>query len=143
MTIVAWDGKSLAADRLADAGGMKRTTTKIFRFDGGLFGGCGSTSKCLEMFEWIKLGENPRTCPEYQRTDDYQGIIVVRNDKSVWLWGQGPHPYRLEDPFTAIGSGRDFAIAAMHLGKNAYGAVEVACHYDTGCGVGIDVLTLD
>jgi ATP-dependent protease HslVU (ClpYQ) peptidase subunit len=49
----------------------------------------------------------------------------------------------VEDPFIAFGAGRDYAMAAMHLGCDAHRAVEVACVFDTGCGMGIDTLELD
>lgn len=39
-----------------------------------------------------------------------------------------------------MGSGRDFAIAAMHCGKTAREAVEIASLYENGCGNGVDVL---
>lgn len=143
MTVIAWDGKTLAADKLGDAGGLKRTITKIFRFEGGLFGSAGSASRSAEMFEWIKSGADPARVPAYQLTDDYQAVMIVDNDRRVWLYGASPHPFRLEDPFHAIGSGRDFAIAAMHLGCNAARAVEVASHFESGCGNGVDTLEFE
>lgn len=38
------------------------------------------------------------------------------------------------ESFTAIGSGRDFALAAMHLGKSARQAVEIATELDLFTG---------
>lgn len=140
MTVIAWDGKTLAADKLGDAGGLKRTTTKIFRFDGGLFGSAGSASRGAEMFAWIKSGADPERVPSYQLTDDYQVVMVVDNERKVWLYGRSAYPFIMEDPFHAIGSGRDFALAAMDLGCDAERAVEVACRFETGCGNGVDTL---
>jgi ATP-dependent protease HslVU (ClpYQ) peptidase subunit len=45
-----------------------------------------------------------------------------------------------EDKKTATGSGRDYALAAMHCGKTAREAVEIACLFETGCGNGVDEL---
>ena len=40
MTTIAWDGKTLAADKLASYGELRTTVTKIFRLsDGSLVGG--------------------------------------------------------------------------------------------------------
>ncbi|MCA7945571.1 hypothetical protein [Burkholderia vietnamiensis] len=143
MTVVAWDGKTLAADKRGDAGGLQRTTTKIFRFDGGLFGSAGSASRGAELFAWICAGANPDTVPAFQLSlEEYQSAMVVRSDGTVWLYGCSGHPFRMEDQFHAIGSGRDFAIAAMHLGRTAAQAVEVATLFETGCGNGIDTLEL-
>lgn len=41
----------------------------------------------------------------------------------------------------AIGTGRDYARAAMHLGRNAVEAVQVAILFDENCGNGVDTLT--
>lgn len=42
---------------------------------------------------------------------------------------------RVDSAFHAVGSGRDFAIAAMHYGKSAREAVELACLYDVSTGL--------
>lgn len=143
MTVIAFDGKTLAADRMGDAGGLRRTTTKIRRFDGGLFGSSGSASRGAEMFAWIANGADPARVPAFQlSTDEYESVMVVRNDGSVWVYGCSAYPFRMEDPFHAIGSGRDFAMAAMFLGHDARVAVEVASQFCSGCGMGIDTLEL-
>lgn len=143
MTVIAWDGKTLAADRMGDASGLKRTTTKIRRFDGGLFGSSGAASRGAEMFAWIAAGADPDSVPAFQLVpDDYQTVMVVRNDGTVWLYGCSAYPFQMEDPFHAIGSGRDFAMAAMYLGHDARAAVAVASQFCSGCGMGIDTLEL-
>ena len=143
MTVIAWDGRTLAADKMGDADGLRRTTTKIRRFDGGLFGSAGAASRGAEMFAWIVSGADPATVPSFQLSpDDYQSVMVVRNDGTVWVYGCSAYPFQMEDPFHAIGSGRDFAVAAMHLGCNATQAVEVASRFESGCGMGIDTLEL-
>ena len=70
-------------------------------------------------------------------------MLVVLPDRSLHKFESTPHPLRFPPQNFAIGSGRDFALAAMHLGKTAVEAVEVACHFDSGCGNGIDTLTLN
>lgn len=143
MTVVAWDGKTLAADKMGDAGGLKRTTTKIRRFDGGLFGSAGSASRGAEILAWIEAGADPEKVPSFQLSpEDYQSVMVVRNDGTAWIYGCSAHPFQMEDPFHAIGSGRDFAIAAMFMGAGARMSVEVACQFESGCGMGIDTLEL-
>jgi hypothetical protein len=143
MTVIAYDGRTLAADKMGDAGGLRRTPTKIRRFDGGLFGSSGSASRGAEMFEWIVAGADPSTVPAYQLShDNYEVVMIVRNDGTAWQYACSPHPIRIEDPFHAIGSGRDFAIAAMYLGHDARTAVAVASQFDSGCGMGIDTLEL-
>lgn len=142
MTVVAWDGKTLAADKLGDAGGLQRTTTKILRFDGGLFGSAGYASKASEIFAWISSGADPAKVPAFQLTDDYQMVLVVRTDRRVFTYARSAYPFEMEDRFHAIGSGRNFAMTAMHLGMSAANAVRVTCELCTECGVGIDTMEL-
>lgn len=142
MTVICWDGKTLAADKLGDACGLRRTSTKIHRASFGLFGCAGTASRALRMLAWLEAGAIPADVPEFQLTDDYQDIIVVRLDGSAWTYARGPYPFPIQDPFHAIGCGRDFAIAAMYLGCSPARAVEVASIFDTGCGGGVDTLEL-
>lgn len=52
-----------------------------------------------------------------------------------------PHPFEIEEPFYAFGSGMDIAIGALAMGANAIKAVEIASRYSSHCGNGIDTLT--
>lgn len=49
---------------------------------------------------------------------------------------------RVEDPFVAVGSGRDYAMAVMALGHDATRAVEIAARFDPGTGNGVDGMRL-
>jgi hypothetical protein len=68
---------------------------------------------------------------------------VIEADRSISFYERSPYPLRFEGIIFAIGSGRDFATAAMHLGHSASVAVSTACILDSACGNGIDTLTLD
>lgn len=143
MTVVAWDGTTLAADKQSTLQNLKRTVTKIHRIRGELFAMTGASAHCYAMLEWFKGDRDPAKWPR-QPDDDNCGDIIQFTRAGVFSWiGHGlPTPVPLEDKFMAFGCGRDFAIAAMHLGKSAREAVEIACVYDTSCGNGVDVLTL-
>lgn len=143
MTCIAWDGKTLAADKRACFGGTINTVTKIRRIGQVLVGGSGETSFIGAMFDWIEKGRLPADFPASQRDEkDWQPVLVIEADGSVSLYERTPFPVRYEQKFAAIGSGREYARAAMHLGKTAQEAVEVAIALDSGCGNGIDTLTL-
>lgn len=52
MTIIAWDGKTLAADKRGTVAGMAYTVTKIHRLPDGLVAfdtGCGNGIDTLEL----------------------------------------------------------------------------------------------
>jgi len=141
MTIIAWDGITLAADKRAVINGLSRTLTKIFRLkNGDLFGACGDMTYCLQMLEWVQNGMKPEDFPKEQRDKDDWQVCVVIIEGVLHLFERTPYAIVFEDTFYACGSGRDYAIAAMHLGKTAKEAVEVACIFDTGCGNGVDEL---
>lgn len=145
MTVIAWDGNSLAADKLSTDGTARSTTTKIQRTpDGELIGACGAAAACREIVAWYLDGAKPETFPPTQRVESTAAwLLIIASDRGVHYVQTSPHPMRYEDERFAIGSGRDFAIAAMFLGKNAREAVEVACALTTCCGQGIDTLTLE
>lgn len=144
MTCIAFDGRTLAADKRCCIVGLVRTVTKIHRVGELLVGGSGELSFILAMVEWVRGGRLADKFPADQRNkDDYQPVLVIEADGTPSIYERTPHPIRYEDPFCAIGSGRDYAMAAMHLGKTAREAVEVACALDAGCGNGIDWIALD
>jgi hypothetical protein len=143
MTVIAWDGKTLAADKQSTSNGMRRTTTKIFRVRDGLIALTGDGGHGSALREWFMGDRDLANWPK-PTSDDCghiihfsRGGVLVYNGAGV---GTGEP---VEDPFIAFGAGRDYAMAAMHLGCDAHRAVEVACVFDTGCGMGIDTLELD
>jgi len=140
MTVIAWDGKTLAADKQYTNAGIRRTGTKIFRLRDGLAAICGRASESLEMLEWLRGERKPESFPAVCRNSDDSLVVVVAGGK-VYSYENTPYPMVYEDPFFAAGSGRDYAMAAMHCGKTAAEAVDIACLYESGCGMGIDVMT--
>jgi hypothetical protein len=143
MSVIAWDGKTLAADKRATNGTMIRTTTKIFEACGCLVGYCGDASFGEQVLAWFRAGEDATTWPASQRDkDDYAVLLVIRPDGRVQTYERTPYPITFNDVLFACGCGRDFALAAMYCGKTAEEAVELTCLLDSGCGNGIDTLTL-
>ena len=145
MTVIAWDGQILAADRLMIKHGTRFTVCKVSRFAGGLIAVAGSISSGMAMRAWICDGADPKTFPDCQKDkDDWADALVIRReDCSVWLYERTAYPYEFKDNRIAIGSGKDCALTAMFLGRNACEAVEIAQQFDSGCGGGVDWLTLD
>lgn len=142
MTVIAWDGKQLAADRRTSSGSLVRISTKIFRLGEALAGYSGDADAGEEIVAWFRDGHHPEKFPSSLRKDEGWGrLLIVWPDGILWMYGRTPHPVKFPPQQFAIGSGRDFAHAAMYCGKNAPEAVEVACVFDSGCGNGVDVLT--
>lgn len=144
MTTIAWDGEQLAADKQSTLQNLKRMTTKIHRVGDELFAMVGSGSHCFAIFEWLKSDRDPAKWPK-GTDEDSSGDIIQFTKAGVFVWvGYGfPTPQPIEGKFMAFGCGRDFAMAAMHLGRSAREAIEIASLYDINTGMGIDVLELD
>lgn len=143
MTVIAWDGVTLAADRRMCNGPLIGTITKIRRApDGSLIGSAGNADAGQEVMAWYERGADPKEFSDHMRNrDDFAGLLVIRPDAEVWKYERTPYPMKFSGPH-AIGSGRDFAMAAIHLGHDAAKAVEVACALDCFCGNGVDRLSL-
>ena len=140
MTTVAWDGKTLAADKRATIGGTRTTITKLRRGKGGNLVGVSGTASLMEaIFAWLCDGGKK---PEAQEDrSDWCGVIEIDPDGRCFKherWGK----FQIEAPYFAVGSGSDLALAAMSLGCDAAKAVEVASQFDTASGDGVDALHL-
>lgn len=140
MTIIAWDGNVLAADKKATNHGFGSTVTKLFRLEhGGMAALCGDSPVALELLQWYRGNADAKYFPAKAR-DDVSSLIVVGSDRKLRVYSAGPIPEYKEDKFIAFGSGRDYALAAMYLGRTAREAVDVACYFDNCCGNGVDAM---
>ena len=141
MTTIAWDGKTLAADRRVSGCGGILITCKIIRApDGRLIGVSGRASACEALRQWMltKSGDPPVPL----RDEAWGDIIEIEPDGAVYFWGEWGRFLVLNDE-VAIGSGQQFARAAMACGKSAAEAVEIAALFDEQTGDGVDVLRLE
>ena len=135
MTCVAWDGETLAADKRATVGSLYRTTTKIYRVGSALVGYAGPGALSREMLAWARGGYRKVNFPELQRDSDNNiTLCVIRLPGIIHVYENTPHAIEYEDKQFAMGSGRDFALAAMRLGKTAEEAVLLAAEFDPGTG---------
>lgn len=144
MTVIAWDGKTLAADRLALTGYTRGTTTKIRRAGRELLAVTGDLSVGMEMLRWYEDGAVPGEFPASNRNPNEGGsLIVIRADGEVLKYESGPIPFPLLGLPLAFGSGGESAMVAMACGLDAVKAVEVVSRFNYTCGNGVDHLTLE
>lgn len=144
MTVIAWDGKTLAADRRALLSGVPMAVTKIFKVGDNLAGFSHTMSRGLALVQWLKDGANAAAFPKPEDKDDYANLLVVSPGGALFKYENSPNPiiYEPGQQF-AMGSGRDFALMAMLLGKTAREAVDLTCGLTVECGNGIDTLEFD
>lgn len=143
MTVIAWDGKMLAADKMAVSFGVCVTTTKIRRLASGeVLAWCGDQDAGELLAKWYADGKDLCKWPDIQKDKDSWCRLIVADTNGARFFERQPISVEVEDQFAAWGSGRDFALAAMYLGKNAREAVEVACLFESSCGNGVDAFIL-
>jgi 20S proteasome alpha/beta subunit len=145
MTVIAWDGTTLAADKRSTSLGLISTVTKIFRIPGGLVAFSGDYGPAMAMLNWFKNeDQRPELFPECNkdRSNPHCFAMLINHQREIWMFESNPHPFRLENTYHAIGSGRDFALAAMSLGYDSRMAVGVAITHQSDCGNGVDTLKL-
>lgn len=146
MTVIAWDGKTLAADKRMTSYDCPTTVTKIARaVTGELLAVSGSAAVGLALINWYEQGRIRESYPSNSdgSGDSFANMLVIYPGGTVMRYESTAFPIQITEPFCAMGSGRDYALAAMHLGHDSRKAVEVACVFDVGCGNGVDVLTLE
>ncbi len=145
MTVIAWDGKTLAADKMMSFGTTNHVkVTKIIKIDGMLVGTSGSAALGNELKNWVAKGRKIEEFPTDQRdSEKCCSLLIIEPSGTILLYNNGPYPTTIHDKFFAIGSGDEFALAVMFLGRSAREAVNVAIQLCQSCGLGIDELTLD
>lgn len=144
MTVIAWDGTTLAADKRAVYGAGTYTITKVFRVDEDrLAGVAGCMARAVLIVDWLRRNGPPEEYPKQEDEADWVSCMVIHRDGRIHRYETRGVPMLVENTRHATGSGRDFATAAMHCGCSAAEAVAVACAYSADCGDGIDTLTFE
>lgn len=139
MTVIAWDGRILAADRQATNCGMKFAATKLHRMkDGSVAAASGDASGGIIMRQWYDDGADLTKYPECQKSDGWARLVIAKPDGTVWYYESQPAAILSEQVPQAWGSGRDFAVGAMMAGADAEKAVEITARVSVDCGLGID-----
>lgn len=142
MSVIVWDGKTLAADRRATNSNLSRTTSKITKHGDLLIGSTGTYSSSQAITNWVIEGCILEKFPSSWVHEDTNVWVINRNG-TVAKFEDSPFPVMYRDKVFAEGSGRDLAYGALAMGADAVKAVEVACVYDIYCGGGIDTLSFD
>lgn len=141
MTTIAWDGKTLAAERQITASTEISCFAKKIRktLDGRLIGAAGTLGATDALLDWLESGGER---PEFLEEKQHAEAIEIHPNGDVWFHAQF-HKSKVCRGKHALGSGSSYALAAMECGKNAKDAVKIAIKFDANSGGKIDTLTLD
>jgi len=139
MSVVAWDGRIMAADRYAQWGNMVQTVQKLWENANIVYGMTGDLATCLAVSQFIlgnKSWEDLHLDPE-----KYFGFVVFRKHSKVLQTFVRGSPIFVEEPLDkplAMGIGEEFALGAMCAGASAVEAVKLCEGRIVGCGNGWD-----
>lgn len=139
MSVIAWDGKTLAADRQATAGnGRKMRATKIYQLDSGaVVGFVGDLDQGARVLAWMEAGAKDEDFPKPIDEESRTTVIIAQDGECQVCWGDFPLTHAVDEPFYAFGSGADLALGALAVGATAVQAVEIACQFNADCGRGV------
>lgn len=144
MTTVAWDGRTLAADRQITYGNTRAAGRKLYDCGNYVYAASGSAFEAELIAAWLRNGARPTSRVRLEDEEGHRcGIVIRKADglafvaqgRVVVLVGHRPAPI-------ACGSGCDFALAAMAMGESAVQAVRFAERFDVYTGLGVDRWTL-
>lgn len=144
MTVIAYDGHYVAADRLiVNDGGLMGTCQKLTVWEGVVLATCGAADHGEALMIWWKDGKNPAAYPFRhggETKDAY--MYVFEYEMPVLCFQTWPSPILFPMAEFAAGSGNDIARTALHLGRDAREAVKIACDLNVYCGGGVDYVDL-
>lgn len=143
MSTIAWDGKTLAADTLVNCdGGRCGHTSKIYRWMRGdgvemVVAGAGELAQLAALCQWLENPEMEK--PSVEKMEAIALTLVKGKIISTQLYDHSLVPFLMRGP-TALGSGWQWAMAAMDHGKSATQAVEYAITRDVCTGGEIETI---
>lgn len=139
MTTIAFDGKILAADsRMIGSHIVQTRYTKLFRHKGIIWGFCGDTQYAPIFERWVKAGMRHDAKPKIREDSEFAVLLIKKGRAYYYTDEFEATPAGVP---AAIGSGGDYAIAAMLGGANARRSVQIASRLDPNTGGHITVVT--
>jgi len=136
MSIIAWDGKIVAADKQATEGDIRSLCRKLERIRGAIVATVGDVSHSTKLIKWYRAKGSEADFPKYSAKEDAM-LIVFNDNGQVYEYGATGGKFLITDPFMAWGTGKDLALGAMAMGANAKKAAQIACKYNVTCGMGV------
>lgn len=134
MTVIACDGRQIAADSLMcyHAERAVRRARKLIKKNGHIFAVAGTGIE-EDLSDWFLNGARPHNAPQLGQNADWQLLVIKPDGKMLYFTSAVPYAQPAEAPFT-MGCGADYAMGAMKAGASAFRAVQIACDLNVYCG---------
>lgn len=144
MTIIAWDGRYVAADTQGarECRRVAGAFRKIRVIDGRVYGYTGVSSLAGPMMEWASaLGADPNRLPNVGDPEEDPQVIRFDAAMALMYCRRVPYPSRYNPP-EAWGAGVDFAAGVMAAGLDAVAAVQLTILHHVWAGGMVDYVDL-
>ncbi len=139
MTVIVWDGNSIAVDSQATNGTRKRIVKKWRELDNGtVLLWTGDHEEGMVLCEWFEKGCHPENLPKHETREEFTVLIALLTSGQVVQYQIERIAEPIEAPF-AWGDGAPYALAAMAMGADAARAAEVACDLSIFCSRPIQI----
>lgn len=145
MTTIAFDGKTLAADRCSWSGGCRRQVRKVFRVtatDGRRFlvAFAGNGMFAGAVLAWMRGEREAPNWEDFGKAEerDHQCALVIDEQYRIWQLGNQLTYSRERERIYAFGGGQDIAWGALEAGATARQAIKIAMKRGDYAGLGVD-----
>lgn len=142
MTTIVCDGKTLASDSRITWGSMveQRLMQKIVVCGDTVYAQCGMEGLLGPLIEWHRAGADTRSLPHIPADCSWEFVVMTRS-RTTWYSDKTTMGAPISRQW-AIGSGRQFAIGALHAGADAVKAAKIGAKLDIYSGGPIRVIDL-
>ena len=144
MTVIVWDGSTLATDTAANDGNSQWYSPKawyhVVEEGPVILAGAGPLHSILAMREWFLDGRKRDAFPVIQTTHPCHFIVV--NKGGLYRYEDHPLPIEHGRNQCAFGEGKDFAYGALAMGATSQQSVTIANQFSTHCGMSVEVFEI-
>lgn len=143
MTTIAYRNGIMAADSRAYSGDRRPigSKEKVKRLsNGGLFAATSVKPGLSERF--FRLVDSTGVTSDFSEDFDITALVVLPSGEVYYYAGSKSFSGPLTGEYFAIGSGEDYAMAAMEMGAGPERAVEVATKFDVFSAPPVTVMRL-
>lgn len=132
----------MAADSICAGDDVHYLVSKLHKAPRSIFGGAGQWDTLLRFYAHLTVSNGaPEALLKILEPCGDIEVLEMRAD-GLYVYESCYISTRIKNDFYAVGTGRNFAIAAMHLGASPREAVALAALYDPNTGGPIEEMRL-
>lgn len=138
MTTIAVNRRGMASDSQMSEGSIKTSVVKMWRIRGWLLAGTGNAAEVAKLIREIKEQREYSPREIFDKVDmgkiEECDIVLLSPSGKLYASENGTECIELSDPFYALGTGAQAALAVMHMGQDPRAAVRIAAKIDSNTG---------